>query len=199
MPGCGMMRWAIRVSTIFNAARAIRSSAANPRSPGRSIDSCLRIRRAALVRLHRELLTGYDVGPGKPVAHSRVRCYEGSRNDVGGTRQVFGDPTFHFQGDVQTANIAPDVTVVFADSRYHLAYDWLSDNSDWSDAFDPPAGFDGGCALRGRSVRKGLFIARPTQSSARATWSGGLIRPKNTAASMAPRSSAGRRTGLSLG
>ena len=93
-------------------------------------------------------LTGYDIGPGKPMTHCRVHRSKDRGKTWEEIGPIFNDPKFHFQGDAHTANGAPDVTVAFADGRYHLAYDWFSDNMTWARMLDPPDGMDNGCALR---------------------------------------------------
>jgi hypothetical protein len=102
-------------------------------------------------------LTGYNVGPGLPKMHCRVH----RSKDRGKTWQeigpIFNDPKFHFDGLPQPANCAPDVTVVYADGRYHLAYDWCSDDLTWAQMLDPPKGFDNGCAYAWSERPEGPF------------------------------------------
>jgi hypothetical protein len=104
---------------------------------------------------------GYDFGPDLPVMHNRVH----RSKDRGKTWQeigpIFDDPKFRFEGDAATANAAPDVSVVYADGRYHLAYDWATDNSRWNVAFDPPKGYDNGCAYAWSEKPEGPFHRAP--------------------------------------
>jgi hypothetical protein len=106
-------------------------------------------------------MTGYDVGPGKPTTHCRVH----RSKDRGATWEeigpIFDDPTFRFEGFTATANLAPDVTVLYADDRYHMTYDWGTDNSRWSDMRNPPPGFDNGCAYAWSERPEGPFHRAP--------------------------------------
>jgi hypothetical protein len=102
-------------------------------------------------------LTGYDVGPGRPTTHCRVHRSKDRGKTWEEIGPIFNDPKFHFQGDTHTANGAPDVTVAFADNRYHLAYDWCSDNLTWAQMLDPPKGLDNGCAYAWSERPEGPF------------------------------------------
>ncbi len=106
-------------------------------------------------------LTGYDIGPGLPVTHCRVH----RSKDRGATWEeigpIFDDPAFRFQGDSQTANGAPDVTVVYAGGRYHMTYDWFTDNSRWDNVLHPRDGADNGCAYAWAERPEGPFHRAP--------------------------------------
>ena len=102
-------------------------------------------------------LTGYDIGPGLPTTHCRVHRSKDRGKTWEEIGPIFNDPKFRFEGDTQTANGAPDVTVAFADGRYHLAYDWFSDNLAWAGMLDPPKGFDNGCAYAWSERPEGPF------------------------------------------
>ncbi|MBN2023358.1 MAG: hypothetical protein JW809_11270 [Pirellulales bacterium] len=102
-------------------------------------------------------LTGYDMGPGRPAGHSRAHRSKDRGKTWEDLGPIFDDPTFRFQGDAQTANIAPDAMVVFHDDRYHLVYDWASDNSRWAETMDPPPGFDNGIAYAWSERPEGPF------------------------------------------
>ena len=106
-------------------------------------------------------LEGYDFGPGKPPAHCRVyRSLDrgGSWTALG---PVFDDPSFRFAGDTATANLAPDVVVVFAEGRYHMAYDWATDNTTWPTAVSPRDGADNGAAYAWAERPEGPFHRAP--------------------------------------
>jgi len=102
-------------------------------------------------------MTGYNIGPGLPTTHCRVHRSKDRGKTWEEIGPIFNDPKFCFKGDTQTANGAPDVTVVFADGRYHLAYDWFTDNTRWAEALDPPKGFDNGCAYAWSERPEGPF------------------------------------------
>lgn len=106
-------------------------------------------------------LEGYDLGPGKPPAHCRVfRSADQGRSwtEIG---PVFQDAAFRFEGDTVTAGIAPDVSVVFADGRYHMAYDWATDNTTWANAALPGGGADSGAAYAWAERPEGPFHRAP--------------------------------------
>ena len=102
-------------------------------------------------------MTGYNVGPGLPTTHCRVHRSKDRGKTWEEIGPIFNDPKFRFEGDMQTANGAPDVTVAFADGRYHMAYDWFSDNLDWPHMLEPPKGFDNGCAYAWSERPEGPF------------------------------------------
>lgn len=104
---------------------------------------------------------GYALQPGEPVTHCRV--YRSTDEGVSWTPlgPIFDDPTFRFEGDAGPANIAPDVTVVYADGRYHLAYDWATDNTTWANAGAPAGGADSGCAYAWCERPEGPFHRCP--------------------------------------
>jgi hypothetical protein len=45
---------------------------------------------------------------------------------------VFTDGPFYFKGDSMPASYAPDVSIVYDEERYHMAYDWATDDADWN-------------------------------------------------------------------
>ena len=102
-------------------------------------------------------LTGYAIGPNLPPPHCRVH----RSKDRGATWEnlgpIFDDPKFRFLGDLHPANIAPDITLVFAGDRYHMAYDWATDNWLWSDALYPRPDADSGCAYAWSERPEGPF------------------------------------------
>jgi hypothetical protein len=108
-------------------------------------------------------LDNYGVGPGLPATHCRV--YRST--DRGGRWEeigpIFDQRGFRFQGDSQPAGIAPDVSVVYAGGRYHMAYDWCTDNTSWANAMHPAGSADSGCAYAWADRPEGPFqrAARP--------------------------------------
>ncbi len=102
-------------------------------------------------------LAGYDLGPGKPPAHCRVWRQEkggATWTDLG---PVFDSPDFRFAPGEQPANIAPDVSVVFADGRYHMGYDWATADTTWENAAAPGDGADTGAAYAWSERPEGPF------------------------------------------
>jgi len=106
-------------------------------------------------------LEGYDVGPGKPPAHCRVFRSADAGRSWAVLGPVFDDPQFRFEGDAVTATLAPDVSVVYADGRYHMAYDWATDNTTWATAVNPGAGADNGVAYAWAERPEGPFHRAP--------------------------------------
>ncbi|MBN2580476.1 MAG: hypothetical protein JXB10_15940 [Pirellulales bacterium] len=102
-------------------------------------------------------MTGYDIGPDKPITHCRVHRSKDRGKTWEEIGPIFQDPEFRFKGDAQTANGAPDVTVVYADGRYHLAYDWFSEKLTWAQMLNPPDGMDNGCAYAWSERPEGPF------------------------------------------
>lgn len=50
---------------------------------------------------------------------------------------IFAEPPL-FEGEVSPATHAPDVSVLYADGRYHLCFDWATDNTTWENVATPP-------------------------------------------------------------
>jgi len=88
----------------------------------------------------------YAFEPGKPVA----TCTTYRSTDRGATWEhlgpVFPDRTFRFEGDPSTANLTPDVCVVYDDGLYHMVYDWCNDEVTWDNLRKPTRKVDGGVA-----------------------------------------------------
>lgn len=106
-------------------------------------------------------LEGYDIGPGKPAAHCRVFRSGDKGQSWTALGPVFDDPQFRFEGDAITATVAPDVCVVYADGRYHMAYDWATDNTTWANAAAPRDGADSGAAYAWAERPEGPFHRAP--------------------------------------
>lgn len=102
-------------------------------------------------------LAGYNLGPGLPTTHCRVHRSQDKGQTWEDLGPIFHDPAFRFEGDSQTANGAPDVSVVFAGGRYHMAYDWCTDNTTWANASHPADGADSGCAYAWAERPEGPF------------------------------------------
>ena len=76
---------------------------------------------------------------------------------MGGDRADLQRSDVSFRGGHANGERGPDVTVAFADGRYHLAYDWFSDNLAWAGMLEPPKGFDNGCAYAWSERPEGPF------------------------------------------
>lgn len=50
---------------------------------------------------------------------------------------IFSDELFTFEGEQSPATHAPDVCVIYAEGRYHMAYDWATDSTTWETASNP--------------------------------------------------------------
>jgi hypothetical protein len=102
----------------------------------------------------------YKFGPGHAPADSLVlRSRDDGRTWEELSPVFAGD--FAFAGETGGANIAPDVTVVYADGRYHLAYDWVHDAATWDTVFKPTATCDSGVGYAWAERPEGPFHRHP--------------------------------------
>jgi len=104
-----------------------------------------------------EYLAGYDFGPGKPVTHCTV--YRSRDRGKAWTKvgPIFDDRGFRFEGDAHPSPIAPDVCVVYDGGRYHMSYDWCTDNTTWANASAPGDGADSGAGYAWAEHPEGPF------------------------------------------
>ena len=73
---------------------------------------------------------GYAMGPGKRTICTVYRSKdEGQSWDHIGP--VFPEEPFFFEGDSAPVERAPDVSVVYHEGRYHMAYDWATGGATW--------------------------------------------------------------------
>ena len=103
---------------------------------------------------------GYACGPGVV----RSDCVVLRSRDDGKTWEEIGPVfagDFTFAGDAVGANNTPDVSVVFADGRYHMAYDWGQDTATWASAFNPQGNDDGGIGYAWSERPEGPFHRHP--------------------------------------
>jgi len=103
---------------------------------------------------------GYACGPGVV----RSDCVILRSRDGGVTWEEVGPVfvgDFTFAGDAVGANNTPDVSVVFADGRYHLAYDWGHDTATWASAFNPKDNEDSGVGYAWAERPEGPFQRHP--------------------------------------
>ncbi len=103
---------------------------------------------------------GYACGPGVV----RSDCVVLRSRDGGVTWEEIGpvfSGEFTFAGDTVGANNTPDVSVVYADGRYHLAYDWGHDTATWASAFNPRGNDDSGMGYAWAERPEGPFHRHP--------------------------------------
>jgi len=69
----------------------------------------------------------YKGGPDKPLPTCTI--YRSTDRGLNWEHlgPLFPDRSFRFDGDTLPANLAPDVSVLYHDGLYHLAYDWSND------------------------------------------------------------------------
>ncbi len=102
----------------------------------------------------------YQFGPG----HSPADCVVLRSRDDGCTWEEIGPVfagNFAFAGETGGANVAPDVSVVYADGRYHLVYDWVHDAVTWDTVFSPTAACDSGVGYAWAERPEGPFHRHP--------------------------------------
>lgn len=103
---------------------------------------------------------GYVCGPGE----TRSDCVVLRSTDEGTTWEEMGPVfagDFAFEGERVGANNAPDVSVVYADGRYHMAYDWAQDEATWASAFKPVRDQDSGVGYAWAERPEGPFYRHP--------------------------------------
>ena len=65
---------------------------------------------------------------------------------------IFPQEGIRFDGVSSPVTHAPDVSVIYADGKYHMAFDWATSNSTWENAFSPKGGADGADSGAGYAV-----------------------------------------------
>jgi hypothetical protein len=103
---------------------------------------------------------GYAAGVGKNMA-----CTVSRSTDQGASWEhlgpIFTDEPFRFEGDTVTVGRAPDVSVVYHEGKYHLAYDWVTDAMTWEAAHNPTRDTDGGVGYAWSEKPEGPFTRHP--------------------------------------
>lgn len=103
----------------------------------------------------------YQCGP----KHAPADCLVLRSRDDGKTwaevGPVFGPGEFRFEGDDVAVGSAPDVTVAYADGRYHLAYDWVHADTTWDHVFSPDADHDSGMGYAWAERPEGPYHRHP--------------------------------------
>ncbi len=70
---------------------------------------------------------------------------------------IFSDAPHTFEGEQSPEGHAPDVSVVFADGKYHLVYDWLTQSTKWGDIFNPDSTHNSGVGYAWAEKPEGPF------------------------------------------
>ena len=91
-----------------------------------------------------------------------MRCVVSRSRDHGATWEQLGcpfpDEPFRFDPDTSPVGHAPDVTVLYADGRYHMIYDWATADTRWETAANPPAPADSGVGYAWAERPEGPFV-----------------------------------------
>ncbi|HNR33287.1 MAG TPA: hypothetical protein PKI11_20520, partial [Candidatus Hydrogenedentes bacterium] len=107
-------------------------------------------------------LAGYRFEPGQP-----SHCTVFRSKDRGATWDhlgpVFGETPHVFEGESSPVDHAPDATVLYADGRYHMCFDWTTANTTWENAANPPPDANSGVGYAWADRPEGPFqiAARP--------------------------------------
>lgn len=90
-----------------------------------------------------------------------MRCVVYRSRDKGASWEALGCPfpeePFRFDPDTSPVGHAPDVSVVYAEGRYHMIYDWATADTRWQTAADPPAPSDSGVGYAWAERPEGPF------------------------------------------
>jgi len=70
----------------------------------------------------------------------------------------FPEESFRFDADTSPVGHAPDVSVLYADGRYHMIYDWATADTRWETAANPPLPSDSGVGYAWSERPEGPFI-----------------------------------------
>ena len=108
-----------------------------------------------------EYASGYALTPSIPSRCVVLRAKaEGGWDNLG---PIFGPEPHVFAGETSRVFHAPDVSVVHFEGRYHLCYDWTTENTTWENASNPPADVNSGVGYAWAERPEGPFhqVARP--------------------------------------
>ncbi len=80
---------------------------------------------------------------------------------------VFPDQPHIYEDEESPIGLAPDVSVVYHEGRYHMVFDWISANSTWADAISPGPGKNNGLGYAWADTPEGPFhhVARPVYTT----------------------------------
>lgn len=105
---------------------------------------------------------GYAIGPDKGMICKVYRSRDKGAHweELG---PIFDDDAFTFEGDISPARYAPDVSVTWHDGKYHLVYDWLTENSTWATLANPDGSqTDSGVGYAWAERPEGPFVRATT-------------------------------------
>lgn len=109
----------------------------------------------------------YHTGYAASTESGLMRCGVFRSTDQGRSWQklgpIFAAESFRFEGDQVAADQVPDVMVQYADGRYWMCYDWVTNNFTWDQSMHPTNGSDGGDGLAWAERPEGPFrrLAKP--------------------------------------
>jgi len=99
---------------------------------------------------------GYAMRPEAPsYCHIYRSTDQGRHWEAAGP--LFAKDNFTFDGEVSPATHWPDICVIYAEGRYHLCYDWCTDNTTWENAANPPAEVNSGAGYAWADRPEGPF------------------------------------------
>ena len=91
-----------------------------------------------------------------------MRCLVCRSKDHGASWEQLGcpfpDEPFRFDPDTSPVGHAPDVSVLYADGRYHMIYDWATADTHWDTTANPSAPADNGIGYAWAEHPEGPFI-----------------------------------------
>ncbi len=104
--------------------------------------------------------TGYAIKPEAPSYCTVFRSTDKGQHweSLG---PIFPKDTFFFEGEVSPLSHWPDISITYADKRYHLCYDWCTENTTWQNAANPPADTNSGVGYAWADSPEGPFQRSP--------------------------------------
>jgi hypothetical protein len=106
--------------------------------------------------------TGYAFAP--PPGHMQCQLVRSRDQGASWTRlgPLFPDPWLRFAGVDRPAPHHPDAALCHADGRYHLVFDWVTDNARWGLINNSCAGIDSGVGYAWAERPEGPWHPSPT-------------------------------------
>ncbi len=108
-----------------------------------------------------EYASGYALTPG--LASRCVVLRQEADGHWENLGPIFAPDPHVYEGEVSTVYHAPDVSVVYDEGRYHLCFDWTTQNTTWENASAPPPDANSGVGYAWAERPEGPFhhVARP--------------------------------------